>query len=114
MATKKQAKVETAQNGSFLTGVTVGLFAGAFGYYLFNTKKGSEMRSSLTQEWESIRKKMYDEGLIPSPDLTLSEVVSGHLSTLAQWFEKMADLEKKNIQKKQQSSATKPDKFKGV
>jgi gas vesicle protein len=111
MATKKQIKVEAAYSGQFFTGLTVGLFVGAFGYYLFNTKNGSQVRSTLAKEWEGIRKKLYDEGLIPSADLTLSEVVSEHLSTLSEWFGKIAELEQKSAKKPPQS---KPDRFKGL
>ncbi len=112
MATKKQTKIVPTENGPFLTGLSIGLFAGAFGYYLFNTSRGEQMRESLSTEWQSIRKKMYEEGLIPSPDLSLSEVLSDHLSTLSAWFGKIAELEQKETKKS--ASQTKSDRFKGV
>jgi hypothetical protein len=115
MATKKQTKIEPAHNGSFLTGLTVGLFAGAFGYYLFNTARGEKMRASLAAEWDEIRKKLYAEGLIPSADLSLNEVLSEHLSTLSAWFGRMAEVESDGASPKKKSPAPQqPEKFTGV
>ncbi len=113
MAAKKQVKSEQLGGSSFLTGLTVGLFAGAFGYYLFNTKNGEKMRTSLATEWDEIRKKMYAEGLLPSATISLSEVLSDHLSTLSEWFGKIAEIEQ-TANKKKNTSTDQPERFKGV
>jgi hypothetical protein len=47
-----------SHQGSFVNGFTVGLFAGALGYFLFGTNKGSKIRSTLVQEWESAQKEI--------------------------------------------------------
>jgi gas vesicle protein len=43
---------EQTEHGSFLTGFTIGLFAGAAGYFLFATDKGGKVRKSLAREWQ--------------------------------------------------------------
>jgi hypothetical protein len=50
--------------------------------------------------------------LIPSADISLNEVLSEHLSSLSEWFGKMAE-EETPKQKKMQSSK-RQEKFSGV
>jgi gas vesicle protein len=44
--------------GSFLTGFTLGIFAGAIGYYFFGTQKGKRMRTELSHEWQQARQQI--------------------------------------------------------
>lgn len=50
------------ESGSFVTGFTIGLFAGAAGYFLFATDKGQTVRAELVKEWQAAKKKLADEG----------------------------------------------------
>jgi len=47
---------QSDQQGSFLNGFTLGLFAGAAGYFLFGTSKGNEIRTKITKEWQEAQK----------------------------------------------------------
>lgn len=47
-------------SGSFLTGFAVGLFAGAFGYFLFATDQGQSVRQELIKEWQLANQKLND------------------------------------------------------
>lgn len=48
-------KSNNEQGGSFLSGLTLGLFAGAASYYLLGTKDGKKIREKLKTEWEEAR-----------------------------------------------------------
>lgn len=39
--------------GSFVSGLTIGFLAGAAGYFLFGTDKGKKMRAELEREWRA-------------------------------------------------------------
>jgi hypothetical protein len=69
--------------GSFLTGFTVGLFAGAAGYFLFGTDRGEKVRSTLQDEWEEAKDKLVDQGVIRDKSVTLREVVRETVSRAA-------------------------------
>jgi gas vesicle protein len=112
MATKKQSKVVEQPNHSFLTGLSVGLFAGAIGFYLFQTKRGSALRETLQDEWKRARKELYDQGVIDNPEMPFKELVSGYLNELAAWFEEGA--ERLESTGKKRSTTQKSDKFSGV
>lgn len=81
--------------GSFLTGFTVGLFAGAAGLFLFGTKDGEKVRRSLNQEWKQAKEKLAEDGVIENKDQTLREIVEGVF---------------KKIQGEMQSSTHQPNK----
>ncbi len=49
-------------NGSFVTGFTVGLFAGAAGFFLFGTDKGRDIKARLVEEWKSAKAMLPDRG----------------------------------------------------
>lgn len=61
--------------GSFLTGFSLGLFAGAFGYLLFGTDRGKKIRTDLSQEWDQAKDKLAQDGIINDPDASLRDVV---------------------------------------
>lgn len=44
--------------GSFLNGFVVGLFAGAAGYFLFATDRGHSVREELAQEWQQAKSQL--------------------------------------------------------
>lgn len=45
-------------SGSFFSGFTIGLFAGAVGYYLFASEKGSKLVKKVSKEWEKAQKEL--------------------------------------------------------
>lgn len=52
------------EQGNFVAGFSLGLLAGAAGYFLFATEKGSKVRKQLVQEWEGAQDHMVKEGVI--------------------------------------------------
>ncbi len=95
--------------GSFLTGFTFGLFAGAAGYFMFGTQKGKKLREKLADEWENARSEAGDS----LPNMSWREM----LRSLVKSFQDQADAE---VDKPQAKKAVKPapkdtkSKFKGV
>src|SRR5258708_38805733 len=61
------------EHNSFVTGFTVGLFAGAAGYFLFATKKGAEVRHQLTEDYELAKENMVKDGWIPHSKVSLRD-----------------------------------------
>jgi hypothetical protein len=66
--------------GSFTTGFTLGLFAGAAGYYLFGTEQGAKLRKQIVAEWNIARVDLAKEGVLPSPNVSLRQFVSDLLN----------------------------------
>lgn len=49
---------QSSDQGSFLVGLTCGIVAGAFGYFLFATERGEEVRQELAKEWQAAKKEL--------------------------------------------------------
>ena|SRR5258708_2804578 len=62
---------EDSSQTSFTTGFTVGLFAGAAGYYLFGTKQGAVLRRQLLKDWEEAKEHLVEEGVISHNNVSL-------------------------------------------
>jgi gas vesicle protein len=60
-----------AEHSTFVTGFTIGLFAGAAGYFLFATKKGAQVRKQLSQDWEDAKRHLEKEGALEHAELSL-------------------------------------------
>ncbi|HEX7018134.1 MAG TPA: YtxH domain-containing protein [Patescibacteria group bacterium] len=104
--------------GSFLSGFTVGLFAGAAGYFLFGTDKGQKLTEKLSDEWESAKERLADEGVIDNPNMSLRQVVGQVLNQVKERIETPEmDSQKANKPSKTNASKTakKPvRKFKNI
>lgn len=93
--------------GSFLGGLALGLFAGAAGFFWFGTKNGAEMRKKLEQEWTNAKEAMAKEGVIKNKDASLSQLIGEWLG--------MAEAKTPTKKKTTKNSSTsKSSKFKGV
>lgn len=66
--------------GSFINGFSLGIFAGAVGYFLFGTDKGKSFREDVSKEWDLAKDKLVEEGLIENKDATLREVINDFVS----------------------------------
>ena len=95
--------------GSFLGGLALGLFAGAAGYFLFATKDGAKIRRDVEKEWQSAKISLAEEGLIADKDLSISQMISDWLG-LAEDHKQT----KKKTPKPTAGPSTKKPKFKGV
>ncbi|MEN8252753.1 MAG: hypothetical protein ABFQ62_00030 [Patescibacteria group bacterium] len=95
------------KHGSFLNGFTVGLFAGAAGYFLFGTKKGDSVRTQLAKEWEKAKGELEKEGVIESGK-GLKEMIGDAVG-------KLSTPTKKNVKPKTSKTKTvKKKKFRGT
>lgn len=102
-------------HGSFLNGFTIGLFAGAMGYFLFATDKGQKVRKQLNTEWEKAKKELEDSGKIEKGKGTLRDF----FGEIAENFQsKVLEKPKKSRQKAESRSKKKvvsqKKKFKGT
>ena len=70
------------QEGSFVTGFTVGLFAGAAGFFLFGTKKGETIRSKINAEWDNAKEQLAQEGVISSSDLSIRDMFASVIASI--------------------------------
>lgn len=69
--------------GAFLSGLTVGLFAGAAGYFLFGTERGAKLRKDLEAEWMKAQSQLYQEGLIDNPEVSLRDFLRTMVEKMA-------------------------------
>lgn len=53
---------QRSDSGSFLGGFTLGIFAGAAGFFLFGTDKGRKLKEELVREWQHAQAELPDRG----------------------------------------------------
>ncbi len=73
---------------SFVSGFTIGLFAGAAGYFLFGTKRGAQIRRQLAEEWEDAQEHLSREGMV-QPGVSLRDFFQDLLHTTVKHSETM-------------------------
>lgn len=61
---------------NFSLGFAVGVLAGIAGYFLTRTQEGIEIKEKALKEWNLIRKKLEDEGVITGDEPNLTEIIS--------------------------------------
>lgn len=94
--------------GSFIGGLALGMFAGAAGYFLFATKDGSKVRKKMENEWKEAKVILTEEGIIKNKDVTISQLVG-------EWFGlEQPKTTKKRATKKHVTDKSSSSKFKGV
>lgn len=101
--------------GSFLNGFALGIFAGAAGYFLFGTDRGKEVRQDISHEWDEAREKLADEGFISDPDASLRDVINDLLSKVfgsAKADQVVPAKKTKKIKNEKRSSSAKASKDK--
>lgn len=54
------------EQSSFVAGFSLGLIAGAAGYFLFGTARGAQLRRQLVEEWESAQDELIRQGALPT------------------------------------------------
>ncbi len=64
---------QSEDGSSFVTGFTIGLFAGAAGYYLFATEKGAKLRKQMVADWEGAKEHLIEEGVIEDNRISLRQ-----------------------------------------
>jgi hypothetical protein len=100
MARKKSPVVTAPSEGSFVTGLTIGMFIGALGFYIYNTKGGSSLKTALQREWDVIKTDLHKEGIIDSPDLSVLDIVRQHLGAITRTLDELSAVSKQGIRSK--------------
>lgn len=100
----------TAESGSFLSGLGIGLIGGAVGYFLFATEKGEKVRDRLAKEWQEIQALAQQASGKPS-----TPVASTRESILSFFSELLSEAKQKSEVSKDQKQKPKRKKmFKGI
>jgi hypothetical protein len=63
----------SSESGGFIAGFSLGVFAGAAGYFLFGTQKGAKLRRRLINEWDNAKDHLVKEGVIDDPQISLRD-----------------------------------------
>ena len=98
--------------GSFLAGLLVGLFAGALGYFLFGTQKGGEVRNRLKTEWQVAQQDLMAEGKSGMSFESLKSWVTNFIDQLIK--PNLVPASSKKIKKTNPTPKILANKFKGV
>lgn len=98
--------------GSFIGGFTIGMFAGALGYFLFATNKGKKIKTELVKEWTAARTHMPDRGEGMTQFASFRDVLT-HIRDQIESSTTEAE-QKINRQPKKKGSPKKASRFKGV
>jgi len=102
--------------GSFLSGFSIGIVAGAVGYFLFGTNRGRNLKAHLTAEWEIARKTLPDRGDGGLNYTSITELINSISQTIltaeTQGREKL-EQHRASYEKRATARKAKP-KFKGV
>ena len=67
--------MQDSDHNNFSLGFVVGALTGVAGYFLTKTKEGKEIKNKVAKEWETIRKKLEDEGVISSDGQDFPDVI---------------------------------------
>ncbi len=84
----------TDDSGSFFSGLTIGLFAGAVGYYLFASEKGSKLVKKVSSEWEKAQKEFPAKVEESAPATTIK---TGVLSFIHELISSLEDANESQI-----------------
>ena len=98
--------------GNFLTGFTLGIFAGAAGFFLFGTQKGSDLRDQLTAEWEAAKADLVQEGVIDQ-NQSLRDIIAGVFTKIGLNIQATQKSPEKHLTKTNREKKT-STKFKGI
>ncbi|MFZ1721281.1 MAG: YtxH domain-containing protein [Microgenomates group bacterium] len=77
----------SSDSGSFVTGFTIGLFAGAVGYYLFASKKGTTLLKKVTSEWEKAQKQFPEEITETLSNVNIRSLITNAVDSISKVFE---------------------------
>lgn len=92
-------------SGSFLTGFTLGMFAGAASLFLFGTERGNKVRSRMAEEWEEAKEYLEEEGVIEKGKTTIRDVFKSVVDNIQQ---RQSEAKKAKPKAKPQTIAKKP------
>ncbi len=56
--------MENKDSQVFATGFGLGMLTGVVGYFLFGTKRGQQLRKSLSQEWQHAQSHLQEQGVL--------------------------------------------------
>ncbi len=80
-----------SDSGSFITGFTLGIFAGAFGYYAFATKDGKKLTTKISAEWAAAKSTLMSDLIGESNQHSLRDLAAVAKKTILDVLDGMAD-----------------------
>jgi len=96
------------ESGSFSTGFTLGLLAGAAGYFIFGTHKGKQVREKLSVKWQDAKKLAADDW--PEKAGTVGDVLKEIFAQISSSAENTT----KQPKRKKKKTASKKKQFSGI
>lgn len=97
------------ESGHFSTGFTLGLLAGAAGYFVFGTNKGKEFQVELSKKWQEAKKVAADEW--PNEAETVGDVLK---NIVAQISSEVSEASGSKKQPKRKKKPQNKKQFKGI
>lgn len=92
-----------SSHGNFSLGLAVGILAGATGFFLTKTSEGKEIKKKISKEWEVVKKKLEDDGVITGNEPNLAEIITGAREKIFGFLNE--EVPKKKISRKKKSKA---------
>jgi len=103
------------EQGSFVSGFSIGLLAGAAGYFLFGTDKGRQIKAKLAQEWSQAQLSMPERGSGVINFSSLSQMLKSVATSISVAEKEGRDkLQTHRLTKAKNVSKKSKPKFKGV
>lgn len=104
---------ETTEQGSFSSGIIVGVLAGAVGYFLSQTKEGKEMRNKFSNHWHELRNNLIQEGKLSETESEITDYIKAARNKISEYI---GDCSSDTIKKRTTKKKTKAKKkiFKGL
>lgn len=118
MQQQQYSQPQQQDQGSFVLGLTVGLFAGAASYFLFATSEGEKARKELMKEWSSAKSQLDLKELqnfdTQNPVQSVKGMVRSAISSIvgSDWVSEPESLTTAKPKRAKKPSST--QKFKGV
>jgi gas vesicle protein len=64
-----------SEQGSFASGIIVGVLAGAVGYFVSQTKEGKEMHNKFSNHWEDLKNTLIKEGKLKESNAQVADYI---------------------------------------
>ena len=105
-------KNKKKDDGSYLTGLSIGLFAGTIAYLLYGTSKGREVKKKLKEDWSAAQELIDDSSILDVEQGYVRHILRTLYTEICGDTVELPAILKKTHRKHQRNKT--PAKFKGV
>ena len=104
------------EQGSFSSGIIVGVLAGAVGYFLSQTKEGKEMRNKFSNHWHELRNNLIQEGKLSESGTEITDYINAARNKINDFLgdHQTENSASKKSSKKKTTKTRKKKIFKGI